>query len=281
MNGHPSETNANPAETSPIGGPTKTFCDQIENILHLEYQTKHQNIVVFNNKNAKLVSQSAAEFESVFIDSITGKHITLMSKNMLNLIRLTQTILSSHYSTSQESTNANTTGNAAGVSVNSTNISNLPIGSTTSNGVIASSVAPTNTTGQISHVNIHTLLNSNLDLKSYLNLVSKVDAQNIFNSLDVLYFLRVDSKMKWDSLKPTRLNQDNQREDDLKRFREISSCLIKAKLLDENQKANSSQKSSLVGALTASFNSNPNTRTNYPGGIYCRVEFEWKLRQNT
>jgi hypothetical protein len=276
----------NTENTTGVSGATKNFCDLIENMLHVELQPKIQNIVLFNSKNSKLFSQAVTDFESSFVDSITGKHISLVNKNMLSLLKFTQIILINQYSTNQEaphsvnnnaSSNINSNTSSSSGAAN-TNISSMPTGATSSSSGMNSGT--TGPIGQISNVNIISLLNSSLDLKSCLNLIGKMDAQNIFNCLDVLYFLRVDSKMKWDSLKPVRLNQDNQREDDLKRFREISSCLIKAKLLDENQKVNNSQKSALVNALTASYSSNVSTRTNYPGGIYCRVEFEWKLRQN-
>jgi hypothetical protein len=117
---------------------------------------------------------------------------------------------------------------------------------------------------------------ANIDFKTYLKLISKIDPQNIFNSLDVLTFLKVDNKMKWDLLKATRLNQDNQREDDMKRFREISNYLIKAKLIIENQKPTSQR--SPIASLISSYN--PNQITSYAGGIYCRVENEWKQRIN-
>jgi hypothetical protein len=277
------QSEINSENTTGVSGSTKNFCDLIENMLHVELQSKIQNIVLFNSKNSKLFSQAVADFESSFVDSITGKHISLVNKNMLSLLKFTQIILINQYSTNQEAphsvnNNAPSNINNSSSGATNTNISNMPAGATSSSSGMNSGT--TGPIGQISNVNIISLLNSSLDLKSCLNLIGKMDAQNIFNCLDVLYFLRVDSKMKWDSLKPVRLNQDNQREDDLKRFREISSSLIKAKLLDENQKINNSQKSALVNALTASYSSNVSTRTNYPGGIYCRVEFEWKLKQS-
>jgi hypothetical protein len=87
--------------------------------------------------------------------------------------------------------------------------------------------------------------------------------------------------MKWDLAKPTRLNQDNQREDDLKRFREICGFLVKAKLMDDLERTSSaSAKSPFTNTLLASFNSNnTNTKLNsYAGGFYCRIENEWKTR---
>ena len=278
LNGY-QQNEVNSENLAGTSGPTKSFCDQIESILHLEHQSKNQNFILFNNKNSKLVSQTVTEFESNFVDSINAKHITLMSKSMLSLLKFTQIALVNQHNTNQEVVNNNAVNTANNNSSSSTNanISNMPIGATNSSSGINSGA--TSSIGQISNVNIVNLLNSSLDLRSCLNLISKMDPLNIFNCMDVLYFLRVDNKMKWDSSKAVRLNQDNQREDDLKRLREISSCLIKAKLLEENHKTNNSQKSALVNALTASYSSNLSTRTNYPGGIYCRVEFDWKLRQ--
>lgn len=114
---------------------------------------------------------------------------------------------------------------------------------------------------------------SNFDLKAYLSMISQLDPLNVFNSLGIFNWLRVDSKMKWDMAKPIRLNQDNQREDDLKRLREISNYLIKTKLIEENSKP-SHQRSPIAAALsTVSNASNLNTHI---GGMYCRIESEWK-----
>jgi hypothetical protein len=114
------------------------------------------------------------------------------------------------------------------------------------------------------------------DLKSFLTLVSRMDPVNIFNCVEVFNWLRGETKMKWDCNKPTRLNQDNQREDDLKRFREIGTYLIKNKLFEENMKPNT-QRSPIALLMSNSVNSN-NTSTNFIGGIYCRVESQWRQK---
>ena len=223
---HPNETILTDGSNSNQN--TVTFCDTIEALLQAECQSKAQNVVVIN-KNAKLTTQSTNNFESFFIDSITGKHISMINKNLLNLIRLSQSTLNNQYANE------------------------------------AQHVASPN-------------VGLSLDLTAYLSLIGKMDPQNIFNSSEVLHFLRVDNKMKWDNQKPVRLNQDNQREDDLKRFREISNCLIKAKLLEENMKP-SPHKTAMVNGLNASYNSSQQSTANsFPGGIYCRIELEWKQR---
>lgn len=201
-------------------------------------------------KTKTTAQQSMILFESYFVDSITGRNISLMSKNMLNLVKLTQ----QQQNTSNESSLSSPNSNA---SLNLTNTSSL-------------------------------------DLKSYLGLICRLDPVNIFNSLDVFYWLRVEPKMKWDVSKPTRLNQDNQREDDLKRFREISNYLIRTKLVNEMQLA-TSQRSPIATAMMSTLstnnsttntnansnNNNNNLKNNFIGGIYCRVENEWKQRNSS
>ena len=104
-----------------------------------------------------------------------------------------------------------------------------------------------------------------------------MDVRNVFNSLEAMHFLRITNKMKWDCSKPVRYNQDNQREDDLKKFREISSYLIKAKLIDEYQKP-PALKSSISNLLVQQQNTTSSISS--PGGMYCRIENEWKIRRN-
>ena len=116
----------------------------------------------------------------------------------------------------------------------------------------------------------------NNDLKCFLTLVNRMDPVNIFNCLDVFGWLKVEPKMRWDINRPTRLNQDNQREDDLKRFREISIYLIKHKLIEENSKS-IALRSPTALLLSNNVNSN-NLINNYIGGIYCRVESQWKQK---
>ncbi|CAF0916462.1 unnamed protein product [Brachionus calyciflorus] len=120
------------------------------------------------------------------------------------------------------------------------------------------------------------ILGSN-DLKSYLNLVNRIDPVNIFNCLEVFSWLRSEFKMKWELNKPIRFNQDNQREDDLKRFREISSFIIKNKLSEENSKPlNLKSPLALLMSNISNNNVNLNIVNNFNGGIYCRVENQWK-----
>lgn len=195
-----------------------TFCDSIETTLKLEHQAKEAN----SNKNSKITNPANTEsnqIESSFTDSITGKHVSLINKDLLNLIKISQT-------------NSNTEANS----------------------------------NQFS-----------LDLRAYLCLIPHIDPMNLLNSLDILTWLRVEPKMKWDIVKPTRLNQDNQREDDLKRFREISSYLIRAKLADESTKP-LANKSPIAIAMANIASLNSNSLSNFAGGIYCRVENEWKQR---
>ncbi len=128
----------------------------------------------------------------------------------------------------------------------------------------------------------------NLDLKTCLFLISQTDVRNMFDSLDTLYFSKINNKMKWDSAKMTRLNQDNQREDDLNKFRELSSYLIRTKLIDEHhkptvQKSNIAnlimQQQNLINSNHISNNINSmqsSVVTSSLGGIYCRVENDWK-----
>jgi hypothetical protein len=150
--------------------------------------------------------------------------------------------------------------------------------------------------------------NAPLDPRQFLTQLCRVDAHNLLNSLDVFHFLRVDAKMRWDPVgKPTRLNQDNQREDDLKRLREICSYLIRCKLTADYHQPKS-KKSPVVSAFIAAALSSTPTATGWslnapqqqlqhaqlqhqqyqqqqqqygafhPGGLYCRVENEWKSR---
>ena len=143
-------------------------------------------------------------------------------------------------------------------------------------------------------------------------LAVQVDPTNISNNmLNAFAWLKVDPKMKWDQSKPVRLNQDNQREDDLRRLREISSCLVRFKLGSDdagkttsrvvNNASNTNSSSTSTAAqttsntvtcllsvnstslnLTRSGNSSNSSGGNliYPGGMYFRIENEWKQRIN-
>lgn len=139
------------------------------------------------------------------------------------------------------------------------------------------------------HINaysISTIVNLNLDLKTFLYLISQLDVSNMFNTLENLYFSKTQ-RCRWDGQKMTRLNQDNQREDDLNKFRDVSSYLIKLKLIDENQKP-AAQKSNIATLMMQQqnltrMNSDSISLSNNSaiGGIYCRVEKEWQNRCNT
>jgi hypothetical protein len=220
-----------------------TVCDLIEKTLKLEsQQSKSTNVFILNRNNSKPITQTITTIECQFIDSITGKHISLFNRNQLNLIRIAQYFL-----------NAQMPSNEAINLITNQMVTNV----------------------------ITNILNMKLDLKQYLSLISIMDPVNAYNSLDVFPFLRVDAKMKWDLGKPVRLNQDNQREDDLKRFREICGYLVKAKLIDDLERPNSvGSKSPFTNTLFSSFNSNnANTKLNsYAGGFYCRIENDWKNR---
>lgn len=200
---------------------------------------------LITNRILKLLPKTPIEtYEcGFFIDSITGKHISLLDKHMLNLIKLAQLLHSSNSDSNQ--------GN--------------------NNNIISQSVAYNN-------YNISSIVNTNLDFKTILFLINYMDVRNVFNSLEALHFLRITNKMKWDCSKPVRFNQDNQREDDLKKFREISSYLIRAKLVDEYQKP-PALKSSITNLLMQQQNSS-NLVSSSPGGMYCRIENEWKIRRN-
>lgn len=149
---------------------------------------------------------------SSFIDSITGKHLSLVSKHMLNLIK------QSYYT-------------------NETNIQQ-----------------------------------QQLDFKSLISITNQIDPNNMANNtLSAFSWLKIDPKMKWEQTRPIRLNQDNQREDDLRRLREISSSLVKLKIGDENKTAMPKQ-----GQKSTANSTSSNSAAVYPGGIYCRIENEWR-----
>lgn len=126
-----------------------------------------------------------------------------------------------------------------------------------------------------------------LDLKTLLSFLNQIDPTNIVNStLPMFAWLKLDSKLKWDQCRPVRLNQDNQREDDLRRLREISACLVRFKSTsgDENKTVSAAKpltKSTAVaaggGAQAVTISSN----NSFAGGIYCRVENEWRQRNTT
>ena len=107
---------------------------------------------------------------------------------------------------------------------------------------------------------------SQLEFKTLSAFVSQMDALNVVSNVGFFSWLKVDAKMKWDQTKPARFNQDNQREDDLRRLREISGYLVKCKLMEDKS-----------SKLVSNSSSSTTTKT-YSGGMYCRIENEWKQR---
>lgn len=188
----------------------KNVVEILETLLKVESSSKE--ITSSFNKNSKIMDVSVEDnyVNSYLIDSINGKQVALLEKNLLSLIKIS---------------------------------------------------------------NQEQIFNN--DLKFFLTLVNRIDPVNIFNSLDVFGWLKVEPKMRWDINKPTRFNQDNQREDDLNRFREISIYLIKHKLNEENSKS-ITLRSPI--ALLLSNNVNSSNLINNIGGIYCRVESQWKQK---
>ncbi len=75
-------------------------------------------------------------------------------------------------------------------------------------------------------------------------------------------------KHAWDATKSTRWNQDAQREDEHRRFDEI---LRHIQSIQQTTKASSTRAQKEV---------NPSSLVS-PGGIYCRIENEWRTRQST
>jgi hypothetical protein len=246
--------------SSDTAAPT-TLTDYIENVLKAEMLKKINTNAITPMpalsvaKKLNTTSATSIDNDSYFIDSITGRHIALVKKSLLNLIRLAQLHLLDQAASSA-----------------------LPIQSsaTAGGGTTATSA---NNAGSFET----NFLNQNLDLISYMKLVSRIETvTNVYNYLDVLPFLKMEAKQKWDMSKPTRLNQDSQREADLKRFREMSSYLIKAKLLDEHGKK-LEQKAPIAQLLISSLssaNASSSSSSASNGGYYCRIEMEWKQRSS-
>jgi hypothetical protein len=78
-----------------------------------------------------------------------------------------------------------------------------------------------------------------------------------------------DIKYVWDATKSTRWNQDIQREDEHRRFDEMLRYILSIqqnnKIINNNRTLKETNSSSLVS----------------PGGIYCRIESDWRTRQNS
>ncbi|CAF0730699.1 unnamed protein product [Rotaria sordida] len=77
-----------------------------------------------------------------------------------------------------------------------------------------------------------------------------------------------DVKFSWDATKSTRWNQDTQREDEHRRFDEMLRYM---QSIQQNTKIPNNR--TLKENTSSSFIS--------PGGIYCRIENEWRTRQNS
>jgi hypothetical protein len=127
------------------------------------------------------------------------------------------------------------------------------------------------------------------DINFYLKLMQNLDPLNVFNSQEVLTFLKADLKKKWDQAKPARWNQDNQREDDMIRFREIGSYILKMRFAYDQIILNVANKSKMAQNTNRN-NNNANTNLNslnfssvepLPSGYYFRIENEWKARLST
>jgi hypothetical protein len=77
-----------------------------------------------------------------------------------------------------------------------------------------------------------------------------------------------DIKYVWDATKSTRWNQDTQREDEHRRFDEMLRYILS---IQQNNKTNNNR--TLKETSSSSLFS--------PGGIYCRIENDWRTRQNS
>jgi hypothetical protein len=123
------------------------------------------------------------------------------------------------------------------------------------------------------------------DITLYLRLMQNLDPLNVFNSQDVLAFLKADLKKKWDQAKPARWNQDNQREDDMRRFREICNYIFKIRFAQDQAMINLTSKARGQNNRGGNNNSNTaNVLTNVSSveppasGSYFRIENDWKAR---
>ena len=245
-----------------------SLCEQVELLLSTDLKSKlirQQSAKISNQKPSRSDIANATLVSSFFIDSITGKHVSFLDKHSINLVKLAKlnNFVSPDNNTANTVNNVNTT--PTNSSLNHTN--QTPTASQSNNQLLT-------------NISLNPMFNINFEFEQFLSIIYLLDVKNIFNSINVYGFLKVDNKMKWETSKSVRMNQDNQREDDLKKFREISSYLIKTKLLDEYQKP-ATQKSTIANILIQQLNSTVNTANVnlYPGGIYCRVEAEWKQRK--
>jgi hypothetical protein len=79
---------------------------------------------------------------------------------------------------------------------------------------------------------------------------------------------KAEMKYTWDISKSARWNQDAQREDEHRRFDEMLRYLHAIQI---NTKSNSHRSLKETGSSYSTL----------PGGIYCRIENDWRCRQNT
>ncbi|CAF0895944.1 unnamed protein product [Adineta steineri] len=77
-----------------------------------------------------------------------------------------------------------------------------------------------------------------------------------------------DIKNAWDATKSTRWNQDAQREDEHRRFDEMLRHIQSTQQINKTNHNRSLKETSSSSSLLS------------PGGIYCRIENDWRTRQN-
>ena len=128
------------------------------------------------------------------------------------------------------------------------------------------------------------LRTSSIDKNRTNVMVNKVIEQSIYGTIQLEVqktFLRAqwtplldtrpfgaDVKYIWDATKSTRWNQDTQREDEHRRFDEMLRSILSIQLNNKNN-GNRTLKETNSSSLIS------------PGGLYCRIENEWRTRQNT
>ena len=125
-----------------------------------------------------------------------------------------------------------------------------------------------------------TLRCSTININLTPDIINKVIEQSIYGSTNTntntkqaqwTAFLNThpfgsDVKYLWDATKSTRWNQDIQREDEHRRFDEM------LRYIQTTQQTNKTQNTRTVKETTS-------TSFISPGGIYCRIESEWRTRQ--
>ena len=139
---------------------------------------------------------------------------------------------------------------------------------------------------KIELVKNHPALRSSLIEKNRTNfMINKVIEQSIYGSMNSdgkKTSLRAqwtplldaqpcgaDVKYAWDATKSTRWNQDTQREDEHRRFDELLRYVLSI------QQTNKTINNRTLKEPNTSFSS-----LVFPGGLYCRIENDWRTRQN-